>query len=148
MFGRVLHRQPVDLASVTDGTSNVAMVGEVMGNCIDNGHIWGAQFSYNAYGNAHASMSVPLNTKVTCARDQADCIARGYDKRSGGGVNADCACTQKENWNYSWGFRSAHPGGAQFVFVDGSVQFFPETIDYPLYQDLGGRHDGAPVKVP
>jgi prepilin-type processing-associated H-X9-DG protein len=151
MFGRVLHRKSVNLAGVKDGTSNVVMVGEVMGNCIDDSHTWGANFNYNGYGNAHASMSAPLNTKVTCARDQADCVARNYGGKSGGGGISDCACASgqaKHNWNYSWGFRSAHPGGAQFLFVDGSVHFLPETIDYNTYQDVGGRADGAPITLP
>jgi prepilin-type processing-associated H-X9-DG protein len=36
-------------------------------------------------------------------------------------------------------FRSDHPGGAQFVFVDGSVRFVPETIDYPVLRALVTR---------
>ena len=36
-------------------------------------------------------------------------------------------------------FRSDHPGGAQFVFVDGSVHFVPETIDYPVLRALVTR---------
>ncbi len=36
-------------------------------------------------------------------------------------------------------FRSDHPGGAQFVFVDGSVRFVPDTIDYPVLRALVTR---------
>jgi prepilin-type processing-associated H-X9-DG protein len=39
-------------------------------------------------------------------------------------------------------FRSDHPGGAQFVFVDGSVHFIPETIDYPVLRALVTRAGG------
>ena len=33
-------------------------------------------------------------------------------------------------------FASRHPGGAQFTFVDGSVQFLSETIQFDIYEDL------------
>jgi prepilin-type N-terminal cleavage/methylation domain-containing protein/prepilin-type processing-associated H-X9-DG protein len=36
-------------------------------------------------------------------------------------------------------FRSDHPGGAQFVFVDGSVQFIPDEIEYPVLRALVTR---------
>jgi prepilin-type processing-associated H-X9-DG protein len=73
---------------------------------------------------------------TTCATSQTDAQARGYPFPQ---------CWNKNNWNLSWGFRSNHPGGAQFLFVDGSVQFLPETIDYMTYQYLGGRKDSHPV---
>ena len=34
------------------------------------------------------------------------------------------------------GFGSAHPGGCQFGFGDGSVQFVPDTIDLDTYREL------------
>jgi prepilin-type N-terminal cleavage/methylation domain-containing protein/prepilin-type processing-associated H-X9-DG protein len=36
-------------------------------------------------------------------------------------------------------FRSDHRGGVQFVFLDGSVRFVPETIDYPVLRALVTR---------
>ena len=36
-------------------------------------------------------------------------------------------------------FRSAHGGGAQFTFVDGSVQWLDESIDFVIYQMLAIR---------
>jgi prepilin-type processing-associated H-X9-DG protein len=36
-------------------------------------------------------------------------------------------------------FRSDHPGGAQFVYVDGSVHFVPDTIEYPVLRALVTR---------
>jgi prepilin-type processing-associated H-X9-DG protein len=45
------------------------------------------------------------------------------------------------------GFKSKHPGGAQFVLCDGSVQFLTESIAYDTYQRLGDRRDGNPVEV-
>ena len=40
------------------------------------------------------------------------------------------------------GFSSHHPGGAQFAFGDGSVQFLNESIAPKVYSQLGHRADG------
>ncbi len=39
-------------------------------------------------------------------------------------------------------FRSDHPGGAQFAFVDGAVRFVAETIDAGLLDSLATRAGG------
>ena len=54
-------------------------------------------------------------------------------------------CRRSCNWNTEVGFRSAHPGGGQFLLGDGSVRFIAETIDYLSYQAVGGKSDGSPV---
>ncbi len=52
------------------------------------------------------------------------------------------------NWAVTWGFKSNHPGGANFALVDGSVRFISEAIDHEMYQYLGCRHDRQPVTLP
>jgi prepilin-type N-terminal cleavage/methylation domain-containing protein/prepilin-type processing-associated H-X9-DG protein len=118
------------MASVTDGTSNTIMVGEVLMDCTDHRDGW---WSFNGGNNAHASTSVPINNMLTCARSDAEAAEWGY---------ALPTCRVQSNWNYSWGFRSRHPAGAQFVFVDGSVHFISKTVNYNTYQYLGSRNDG------
>ena len=54
-------------------------------------------------------------------------------------------CNRRNNWQTSQGFKSQHPGGAHFVFCDGSVHFLSENINYTTYQRLGDRRDGQPV---
>ena len=43
-----------------------------------------------------------------------------------------------------WGFRSQHPGGANFVFGDGSVRFLKESINIISFRGLSTRN-GAEV---
>ena len=50
------------------------------------------------------------------------------------------------NWNVSWGFKSRHPGGAQFLYGGGSVHFLPEEINHTIYQYLGCRDDGRHIE--
>ena len=145
MFARLMTK-PSAIKDVTDGTSNVLFVGEILSKCTDHKE---GMLHYNGHGNAHASTVVPVNTMTTCARDQQECIDRGWEGKSGpGGAVTSCNCFAMNSWNLSWGFRSQHPGGAQFVFVDGSVQFVTEQVDYVTYQALGGRNDGRTFEFP
>jgi prepilin-type N-terminal cleavage/methylation domain-containing protein/prepilin-type processing-associated H-X9-DG protein len=126
----------IRIGDVSDGTSNTIHVGEFMPSCNDhsngqgeNGSFW----RYNSAGNAHASTAVPINTFNTCPWATA-------------GLITNSTCTAGSNWNWSWGFRSAHVGGAQFLFADGSVHFLSQNINHATtYQRLGGRKDGQPI---
>ena len=44
-----------------------------------------------------------------------------------------------------YGFRSAHHGGLNFAYCDGSVQFVNENIDLETYRALGSRAGGEVV---
>ena len=52
------------------------------------------------------------------------------------------------NYYQTCGFKSLHPGGANFVMGDGCVVFFSESIDFRLYNKLGTRAGGEIVTVP
>jgi prepilin-type N-terminal cleavage/methylation domain-containing protein/prepilin-type processing-associated H-X9-DG protein len=45
-------------------------------------------------------------------------------------------------WYRTCGFKSMHPGGANFAMGDGSVHFVAQTIDYRIYNALGSRAGG------
>jgi prepilin-type processing-associated H-X9-DG protein len=50
--------------------------------------------------------------------------------------------------HFSSNFRSDHPGGANFLFADGSVHFLNETIDMLTYQQLSTMAGGEIVVIP
>jgi prepilin-type N-terminal cleavage/methylation domain-containing protein len=129
MFGRLLADSP-GIEDMTDGTSNTIMVGEILPACNDHRSGW---WDYNGMGNAHASTSVPINTMTTCQAPYKRPTAE-YP-----------GCEAMSNWNLSWGFRSGHVGGAQFLMGDGAVRFISQNIDYRTYQNLGVRNDGRVI---
>jgi len=117
-----------------DGLSKTILAGEVLFNCNDHQE---GYFGFNSFNNAHASTVVPINDMTTCYGSQAESAARG-------GSNPPCFA--KNNWNYSWGFRSQHAQGAHFLFGDGSARFLNQSIDHQTYQYLGGKCDGKQIK--
>jgi prepilin-type N-terminal cleavage/methylation domain-containing protein/prepilin-type processing-associated H-X9-DG protein len=48
-------------------------------------------------------------------------------------------------WPDQFGFRSRHPGGAQFAWGDGHVSLLDETIDQYIYRGLSTRAKGELV---
>lgn len=48
----------------------------------------------------------------------------------------DCTSSIDGGPNYVSSFRSEHPGGANFVFTDGSVHFISEAVDEETYRAL------------
>jgi len=115
-------------AMVQDGLSNTIFMGESRPHC--SRHLANGWTSTDS-GHGLFSTLIPIN-QYTCEDDA--------DKKSNG---CQCRC----NDTFSLGFKSAHPGGAHFLFGDGSVHFVPETIDYLTYQYLGAIDDGQTVTL-
>ena len=127
MFSRL--GSPIKIALVSDGTANTIMVGEILDGCTDD-HAGGSWWHYNHTGNAHASTAVPMNNMNTC---------------TGNPNPSNPTCTSSNQWNWAWGFRSNHKGGAHFLMADGTVRFINQSLNYDTYQRLGGRADSKPV---
>jgi prepilin-type processing-associated H-X9-DG protein len=125
MFNRL--GAEINMASVSDGLSNTIMIGEHLPKMSD--HLQGGWWHFNG-GMAHNSTIVPINA------------------RSDGTDPNDPIRSAPRNWNVSFGFKSRHSGGANFLFGDGAVRFLRESIDHRTYQLLGCRNDGMPVSPP
>jgi prepilin-type N-terminal cleavage/methylation domain-containing protein/prepilin-type processing-associated H-X9-DG protein len=118
------------LKDVQDGTSKTIAMGEVRGWC--SGFQW--RFGWANSEGLWFATTAPINFP-TCPGENG--VPNDPDFGGSG-------CNNKENsWNTSMGFKSAHSGGAQFVFCDGSVHFLNEAIDHTTYQALGDRRDGV-----
>ena len=119
MFGR--WKKSVAIRQVTDGLSKTVMAGET----IPSHYIWNGAFVPNF---PVSSMSIPINTLE-------------QDNQSHGGHTLIM-------WAITSGYKSYHPGGANFVMGDGSVHFLTESIDHRLYANLGTRAGEEPVSIP
>ncbi|MCU0959958.1 MAG: DUF1559 domain-containing protein [Pirellulaceae bacterium] len=119
------------MGDIPDGTSNTIAIGEIRPKCGDHPY-------YNPWSHWNSiwmATVAPINWP-TCGGEQG-----GKDDSTGGAED----CRHFRTWNMSMGFKSRHPGGAGFVFADGSVHFLSQTIDYMTYQRLGERRDGQPI---
>jgi len=122
MFNRLGAK--INMASVSDGLSNTIAVGEILPQEHDHAISPYNWMRFNG-GSSHVSTIVPINYKIDPSANWCS-----------------PAATFRGNWNVSWGFKSHHTGGANFLFGDGSVHLVNQSIDIRTYQLLGCRNDG------
>jgi prepilin-type N-terminal cleavage/methylation domain-containing protein/prepilin-type processing-associated H-X9-DG protein len=157
-YGNVATR----IQGVTDGTSNTMAVGETSRFINDPDQIfetWSRCLWF--------SSSFPGATRVTGTASTIPRInAPFYPGEPGGGGFVD---GEVDSWSWiqsgfdyrtfgQFGFRSQHPGGANFSFCDGSVRFIKQTIDMGnpnytppinkgIYRQLSTRKGGEVISA-
>ena len=62
-------------------------------------------------------------------------------------LNVDPSTLNFQFWWDQQGFRSRHPGGAQFCLVDGSVRFVAENVDNQSYRVACTRNGNEPLAL-
>jgi prepilin-type processing-associated H-X9-DG protein len=149
MFGRGdgTSGPTITISSVTDGTSNTLLLGEILPEFSEfQRYSTDGWFAGNDVSQGQTIQ--PMNWKIDPlplpqpAAYSADC-AQPAPANCPSGVD-HCIW----NWHVTWGFHSYHQGGCNFAYADGSVHFLSETIDMKLYQYLGCRHDGVGIVAP
>jgi prepilin-type N-terminal cleavage/methylation domain-containing protein/prepilin-type processing-associated H-X9-DG protein len=101
-------------ADVTDGLSNTFAVGECVGAFCICQNFGSQSFGTTAHPINHMNQSLANNLPT-----------QGNPR-----------------WDESIGFRSFHPGGANFLLGDGSVRFITQNIDGPTYRGYASRANG------
>ena len=114
-----------ELEEITDGLTKTIFFSEVRPLCSQ--HVRNGWVASNN-GNGYCTTLIPIN----------------YDTCNDTAIDP---CHRSCNWNTEVGFKSTHPGGANFLFGDGSVYFLEEQIDHQLYQYLGAMNDGQAVEI-
>jgi prepilin-type N-terminal cleavage/methylation domain-containing protein len=118
IFQRTSIWRPLNMKSVSDGTSNTFMIGE---NVVFMDYHSAAYFSDGDWATASIPLNyMPMNMRPENFKDiETPAISKAVR-----------------------GFKSMHAGGAQFVMADGSVHFVQETIETIAYRGLATREGG------
>jgi prepilin-type processing-associated H-X9-DG protein len=146
----------VNMASITDGTSNTAMIGEVFrgkqfrrlgDGWVATGYRCSRWAEETAICGAATGWWTTINgvsTHVGMSPNYVDPSLPAGDPSKGDLVNWNddsCACGgQNERRPVS----SLHPGGAQCAYADGSVKFIPETVDATIWMNTGSMNGKEP----
>lgn len=112
------------IADITDGTSNTFLMGEMAWDFGVDFNWARSTFGENDWGYAYCCRNVhyPINFATFAVTGLA-----GIDNMS---------------------FGSEHPGGANFLFGDGSVRFLSESIQLKILQGAATRNGGEVIELP
>jgi len=114
--GVMLHNRGVAMAEIRDGTSKTILLGELS---------WQGAPSYRSW------------LQGTWVNDPIQAMRSGKNIQNG--INTPATGSANDN-NQPLG--SMHPGGAVFVFADGSVTFVDALIDIGVYKAVASRAGG------
>jgi prepilin-type N-terminal cleavage/methylation domain-containing protein/prepilin-type processing-associated H-X9-DG protein len=99
------------------------------------------------WGSILACTLEPIN-KFPVTHSMADQSALADCRKSQPSAPGTRGTTTQNGVHLTPNFRSDHPGGASFLFADGSVHFLEETIDMLLYQQLSTMAGGEVAELP
>jgi prepilin-type N-terminal cleavage/methylation domain-containing protein/prepilin-type processing-associated H-X9-DG protein len=122
--------QIATIASVTDGTSNSILVGEVLPIQDANNAFW------TSTGSASGT-TIPIGWNSNSYPASGAACNGAWQSAS-----APLGCRYSAS---AKGFKSYHPGGANMLFGDGSVHFLKTSINGLTYNALGSRNGGEVI---
>ncbi len=135
------------IAALTDGTTNVILLGEAWG-----GGRYKTSASFGPWGLSGTHTCCHLYTPSNSS--SALTLANITDPASMFGprfrINAAyfevaSGIPDAQKRQYAWGYGSGHTGGCQVTLGDGSVRFLSENMDMLVFWRLNYIHDGQVV---
>jgi len=164
------YQRGANFADMTDGTSNVIVIGEVAMMFTQPGKFIGS-VSSTTPANATidpcvAGTGYNANTKMNLAPYTGGAAgAQSVAWTAGNPIHSSFSTNYPPNGPSCGGLTNAaataashinsavisassyHPGGCQAALGDGSVRFWSETLDAMTWRRLGDKADGQPVQI-
>ena len=117
---------------ITDGSSFTLFVGEKHRDPLDLGWMSGTRGTLRNTGSA-------INSSKTGAVRNSSVMNDDDETEDAKAVRTKI---EAEPDSRVGGFSSSHPGGANFLFGDGSVRFLKNSMSAKVFRRLGNRADG------
>jgi prepilin-type N-terminal cleavage/methylation domain-containing protein/prepilin-type processing-associated H-X9-DG protein len=122
----------VRFEDITDGTSQTIFLGEKTNDGLGEGWASGTRASLRNSGSGINRTTNPSSPASLAGDDGEDAA----------GAASGVAATSFDTLSFVGGYNSRHPGGANFVFGDGSVRFLKTSISAGTFRLLANRADG------
>jgi prepilin-type N-terminal cleavage/methylation domain-containing protein/prepilin-type processing-associated H-X9-DG protein len=153
---RVTARQANRISSIRDGTSNTIMVGEQSdwSDPLQADPLYADMRSSDSrgafMGTSYATQPRGPGSLAGCGGSRTNNCMRCYNTTT---VVAPLGSkrfifSQSGDERCNTPIQSVHPGGANVLLADGSVQFLTSAIDLNTFKNLVDRDDGNPVQLP
>jgi prepilin-type N-terminal cleavage/methylation domain-containing protein/prepilin-type processing-associated H-X9-DG protein len=151
--GVLYYNSQVGMSGITDGTSHTLLVGEVGDYIWQTGSpptrqdwrpsvVYG--FGMGCYGNNDNTSILPNSSSARAFNT----TTLRYTINKTRYYSSSCSDGVCKNWGNNTPLRSAHPGGINALFGDGSVHFLSETVPATVLARLAARQDGQVVQLP
>ncbi len=148
------HNTWTRMAEIVDGTSNTIAVGETLKGDMDP-HTLQDNYIFARRGGGVGANAQDIDSCQVLppnASDRATVWLGGHPQHnmfSTARVPNDPRfdCKAPHNGCVNFAARSAHPGGAQLLFCDGSARFITDRIDVTVYRALGTKSGREPLNA-
>ncbi|MEZ6056176.1 MAG: DUF1559 domain-containing protein [Planctomycetaceae bacterium] len=134
-------------ANITDGLSNVILVGERTSRHNFRQGMPAVDASSTWYASIPQAAPRPGGMMMPSMTEESPSLVLGHvGQPAMGGMPA---MTHTPNsTNHILNFSSLHPGGMHYVMGDGKVSFISENVNYNVFRWLGQVADGNTVQAP